>query len=160
MPAPLQESVVEALRVPTSALAALLVIAAMHRELFAWAAQMIRLEPSPSPQSSGEVRKVRANGVGRKPQGRKPSKRDDGDKALVEAMQLDPTATINDLAHAIGKSSTSTVTALHRLRDAGLVENTGRKWGLVEQPSPPREKWVAPLSATTRARPHSEPAHV
>ena len=45
------------------------------------------------------------------------------------------------------------VTALHRLRDDGMVESVEGKWRLAEEPAP-REaapKWVAPLSAASAA---------
>jgi hypothetical protein len=42
---------------------------------------------------------------------------------LAEAMKANPDAQIATLAAEIGKSRTSTVTALHRLRDAGLAES-------------------------------------
>ena len=63
-------------------------------------------------------------------------------------MRDAPTATIGDWPEAIGKSRTSTVTALHRLRDAGRAESVEGRWRLTE-PLPPREppaKWTAPLS--------------
>jgi hypothetical protein len=168
MSAPLPESVTAALKDPTSALAALLVIASAHREIFTWATQVIRLEApssqSPSsprdrpPHRRAKARKPKANG-GRKPADpyheRRRAQRDGADENLLEAMRASPGATINDLAAAIGKSRTSTVTGLHRLRDAGLVTNAGRNWALalVEQDAPhePVEKWVAPLSAKGRA---------
>jgi hypothetical protein len=39
-------------------------------------------------------------------------------------------------AAAIGKSRTSTVAALHSLRDAGLATNEDRIWALVEPEAP------------------------
>jgi hypothetical protein len=44
-------------------------------------------------------------------------------RGLAEAMKANPDAQIATLAAEIGKSRTWTVTALHRLRDAGLAES-------------------------------------
>jgi hypothetical protein len=79
--------------------------------------------------------------------------RDRDDENLRQAMCDSPQASIADWAKAIGKSRSSTVTALHRLRDAGLATNADKVWALVE-PGAPREpppKWVAPLSALSAA---------
>ena len=67
-----------------------------------------------------------------------------------------PGGSIGDWAAAIGKSRSSTVSALHRLRDAGLVESVGGKWRLIEEPAPrePAPKWVAPVRGTDRAQQH------
>jgi hypothetical protein len=66
-------------------------------------------------------------------------------------MKANPGASIGELATAIGKSRTSTVTALHRLREAGLAESVDRVWSLVEPIGPkPTPKWVAPLGAQRR----------
>ena len=66
-------------------------------------------------------------------------------------MRANPGASIGKLADAIGKSRTSTVSALHRLRDADLAESLGRVWSLVE-PTAPKEtpRWTAPVSAQRR----------
>ena len=76
--------------------------------------------------------------------------RDADDKALLQAMRDAPEASIGDWAQAIGKSRTSTVSALKRLRDAGLAESVEGKWKLTEEPAPhePAPQWIAPLSAT------------
>jgi hypothetical protein len=56
---------------------------------------------------------------------------------------------INDWATVVGKSRTSVVAALHRVRDAGLAESVEGKWRLTEEPAPrePAPRWTAPLSA-------------
>ena len=66
-------------------------------------------------------------------------------------MRDSPEGPIGDWAKAIGKSRTSAVAALHRLRDAGLATNADKVWVLVE-PAAPRAaapRWVAPLSAAS-----------
>jgi hypothetical protein len=66
-------------------------------------------------------------------------------------MKANPGASIGALAEAIGKSRTSTVNALRRLRDAGLAESLNGVWTLTE-PTPPKEtpRWTAPVSAQRR----------
>jgi hypothetical protein len=66
-------------------------------------------------------------------------------------MKANPSANIAAPATAIGKSRTSTVSALHRLRDAGLAESLSRIWTLTEPP-PPKEtpRWTAPVSEQRR----------
>jgi hypothetical protein len=76
-------------------------------------------------------------------------------RGLAEAMKANPDAQIATLAAEIGKSRTSTVSALCRLREAGLAESVDRVWTLVESP-PSKEgpRWIdaAPISATRRRR--------
>ena len=60
------------------------------------------------------------------------SKRDQDDEKLVEAMRRNTEATIGDLATAVGKSRSSIVSALHRLRDAGLAQSAEGKWKFTE----------------------------
>jgi hypothetical protein len=70
---------------------------------------------------------------------------------LVKAMEANPGANVATVARAIGKSRTSTVNALHRLRDAGLTKSLNGIWTLTEPP-PPKEtpRWTAPVSAQRR----------
>jgi DNA-binding transcriptional ArsR family regulator len=163
MPAsPLPDTVSDLLRTSSvAALAALLIVANAHREVFAWAAKMIvspaAQEPSASPKPNGAAR--------RRPAGRKPAsngrdridhrlaKRDKADERLLEAMKVSPGASIGDLAAAIGKSRSSVVTALGRLRAAGLTESIAGKWRLVEESAPkePPPRWTKPLSGAERA---------
>jgi hypothetical protein len=64
---------------------------------------------------------------------------------LVPATKANPGATIGALAEAIGKSRTSTVTALHRLRDADLAGSQSGVWSLVEPPTPEETaRWIDP----------------
>jgi hypothetical protein len=74
-------------------------------------------------------------------------------------MRANPNASIGALAEAIGKSRTSTVSALHRLRDADRAESLGGVWSLVE-PTAPKEtaRWIEPVAASRRAR-EEERAH-
>jgi hypothetical protein len=125
MPIPLPESVVLSLRDPGSALAAAFIIACRHPEVLTWVVRVISEVHQQQRRDAAPVdidKPRKANG-GRKPGGSdyRRVKRDYDDKALQEAMQSAPTATIGDWAKGIGKSRTSTVAALHRLRDAGLA---------------------------------------
>ena len=54
--------------------------------------------------------------------------RDRDDQALLVAMRDSPEGSIGDWAAAIGKGRSSTVSALKRLRDAGLAESVQGKW--------------------------------
>jgi hypothetical protein len=75
-------------------------------------------------------------------------------------MKANPGASIAALATAIGKSRTSIVSALHRLRDAGLAESLDRVWMLVEPTEPkPTPKWTAPVSAQRRCVETEEREH-
>jgi hypothetical protein len=76
-------------------------------------------------------------------------------------MKANPGANIAALTTAIGKSRTSTVSALHRLRDAALAESLSGVWTLTE-PSPPKEtpRWTAPVSAQRRRVETEEREHV
>jgi hypothetical protein len=66
-------------------------------------------------------------------------------------MRANRGASIGKLADAIGKSRTTTVTALRRLRDADLAESVDRVWSLTEPPAPKETpRWTAPVSAQRR----------
>jgi hypothetical protein len=156
----LPDAFAAALRDRTTALAAAFIIATRHPEILRWAARTIRPpEPQPrtKPKASGAARRGR-NG-GRKPGvsdaylERRRSQRDAADQALLKAMRSNREGSINDCATTIGKSRTSCVSALHRLRDAGLAGSVEGRWKLTEEPAPrePPAKWVAPLSASQRA---------
>jgi hypothetical protein len=76
---------------------------------------------------------------------------DQCDERLAQAMKANPGASIAALATAIGKSITTTVTALRRLRDADLAESQDRVWSLTEPPAPKETpRWIAPVSAQRR----------
>jgi hypothetical protein len=164
MPTPISDALSSALRSDsTVALAALMVIATAHRDLFAWAAKALA-EPAEPPSAP----KARSNGAARhetkarKPPGaayhaRRRKARDHDDEALIEAMRSAPDASISDWAAAIGKGRSSTVSALKRLRDAGMTESVQGKWRLNEPVAPltPPPKWVAPLIAAREHRAHA-----
>jgi hypothetical protein len=78
---------------------------------------------------------------------------------MRRAVDRDPGATIGALAEAIGRSRTSTVTALHRLRDADRAESLNGVWSLTEPPTPKETaRWIEPVAASRRAR-EEERAH-
>lgn len=141
---PLSDGVSAVLRSDaTAALAALMVIASAHRELYVWAARMIGAEPSP----------VKPDGGNGARWGGRLTKRDRDDKKLLEAMRSDPDGTIGAWAGVIHKSKGSVATALRRLESAGLVESVDRRWKLVEEAAPkePPPRWTKPLSGAERA---------
>ena len=146
-----------------------MVIAAAHAELFAWAARFVCADDAPADASKSPAPPKR-KGTGAephrrrlKPAPRKPSNsvdaylalrreaRDRDDENLLAAMRETPDGPIGDWAEAIGKSRSSVVTALHRLRDAGLADSVEGKW--TEDPAPrvAAPKWVGPLSAAAQA---------
>jgi hypothetical protein len=149
---------------PTAAMAALLLISTSHRGLLDWFSRTVCAEPGPKsePAPAPPRRKARAsarcgnghrqsrkNGDDPYLSGRR-AQRDRDDEALLAALRSNPEGSIADWATTIGKSRTSCVSALHRLRDAGLAESVEGKWKLVA-PEAPREtaaKWIEPLSAT------------
>ena len=172
---PLPDSVSVLLRSSsTAAMAALLLISTSHRGLLDWFSRTVcgdapaadlELQPRPKPRSNTRLprggkspRRAKSNGVHREPHGNgadpRRAKRDADDAALVEAMRVDPAGPLGAWSVAIGKSRTSVVSALHRLKDAGLVANEDRVWRLVVDGPPPRDpspKWVAPLKGKDRA---------
>ena len=102
----------------------------------------------------------KSNGAVRKPAAsrgsyfaRRRAQRERGDEGLVEAMRLAPGGSINDWSDAIGRSRSSTVSALHRLRAAGLAECVDRKWALVAPGAPmaTSERWTKPIRGDVRA---------
>ena len=104
----------------------------------------------PSSQCTPRLPRAKANGADET----RLSRRDQDDERLLDAMRRNTEATIGELAKAVGKSRSSIVTALHRLRDAGLAESAEGSWRLTEAP-PPREpaaKWVRPLNADREGR--------
>ena len=137
---------------PTAAMAALLLISTSHRGLLDWFSRTVTPEPQPQakPKANGAARRGRYH----KPRGgdRRLAKREADDQALVEAMRRNTEATIGELATAVGKSRTSIVSALHRLRAAGLAQSVEGRWKLTEEPAPrePPAKWTHGLSAAAR----------
>jgi hypothetical protein len=149
MPALLSDSISDQLKSPATALAALLVIANHHRDALLWVARTVGDSPA-RPRGEAPAKSPRSNGDGRRAQ------RDRDDEALISAMKAAPGGAIGDWAAAIGKSRTSTVAGLHRLRDADLAESVEGKWRLVEeQPARPAAGWTEPVSATHRAHAHA-----
>jgi hypothetical protein len=135
------------------ALAAAVLIGTHHGDVLQWVWEMLGPH-EPEPRRRRKRRKAKANGASGKD--RRRAQRDADDQVLVAAMRDAPTATIGDWSEAISKSRTSTVTALHRLRDPGREESVEGRWRPTE-PLPPREppaKWVAPVSVS-RAHAHA-----
>lgn len=93
--------------------------------------------PRRPPKSNGSVDQRRAP-------------RNEADRRLLGAIKADSGGSINDWAAPIGRSRTSAVSALHRLRDAALAESVEGKWRLVEPPREPSPRWVEPVSAAGR----------
>ena len=78
-------------------------------------------------------------------------------REFIEAMQNSPSGTIKGWAAAIGKSRSSTLSALSRLRDAGRAENVEGHWRAIEEAAPPRElaqPWIRPVRGGDRAAEH------
>ena len=76
-----------------------------------------RRKPAASPSNAPDAHLARRRGT-----------RDRDDENLRQAMRDLPEASIRDWAEAIGKSRSSVVTALHRLRDDGLADSVEGKW--------------------------------
>ena len=165
---PLPEALATILKTnTTAALAALMVIADAHEGLFAWASRIIGAEPvAPSPprpkprSSGGRAGKTprrsngRSNGRGDAVsyQQQRRSARDEADEALIEAMKDDPAGTLGSWAEAIARSRSSVVSALRRLRDAGLASNEDGHWALVGEPVPKEaSRWTKPLSGAEKS---------
>jgi hypothetical protein len=97
-----------------------MIIASSFPGILCFAARVSARRPSalaPEPPKRARGRPKRSDGRGRR------ETLGQCDERLVAAMKTSPGATIGALAEAIGKSRTSTVSALHRLRDAGLAES-------------------------------------
>jgi hypothetical protein len=145
----LPDSVVSTLRTSeTAALAAAMIIAGSFPDIVSFAARVAgaphrpKVDPS-KPQRAARGRPKRGNGHVREAP-------DQCDERLAQAMKANPGASIAALATAIGKSRTSTVTALHRLRDAGLAESLDGVWTLTEPPPKETARWIEPVSAQRR----------
>src|SRR4029077_1964862 len=133
MPTPLPDSLSSILRSDsTAALAALMVISASHRDLLAWAARMLGddepAKPGPTPRGNGAARHTARARKAKPPaapksaaayHARQRKARDESDSALLEVMADSPEALMGDWAEAIGKSRSSTLAGLKRLRAAG-----------------------------------------
>jgi hypothetical protein len=143
----LPDSVVSTLRASeTAALAAAMIIVGSFPDIASFAARVAGAPPdAPEPQRAVK----RSNGHGGRARREAP---DQCDERLVEAMKANP-MTIGALAAATGKSRTSTVSALHRLRDVGLAESLSGVWTLIGPPaSKETARWVEPVVASRGAR--------
>jgi hypothetical protein len=119
-------------------------------------------ELQPRPRAARRRVRKKANGGASKSNGthkpdngdlyldRRREARDRDDELLLEVMRKNPEGSIGDWATTIHKSRTSCVSALHRLRDAGLAESAEGKWRLVESEAPRAPRWVEPVSALGR----------
>jgi hypothetical protein len=145
----LPDSVVSTFRTnETAALAAAMTIAGSFPDIASFAARVAgaphRPPDAPKPQRAERGRPIRGNGRVREAP-------DQCDERLATAMKANRGANIAALATAIGKSRTSTVSALRRLRDAGLAESLSGVWTLTEPPPPKgTPRWTAPVSAPRR----------
>ena len=126
----------------TAALGALMVIGGSNPELLTWAARNGFAEEEPRPELRRRRYSRKVNSCSRRRRSKlnggdcRLARRDRDDENLLQAMRDSPDGPINDWAAAIGKSRSSTVTALHRLRDADLAESVEGKWRLTAPPEP------------------------
>jgi hypothetical protein len=147
----------------TAALVAAFLIGNHHADILLFAARMVRGdELQPRPRAARRRVRKKANGGASKSNGthkpdngdlyldRRREARDRDDELLLEVMRKNPEGSIGDWATTIHKSRTSCVSALHRLRDAGLAESAEGKWRLVESEAPRAPRWVEPVSALGR----------
>ena len=168
---PLSDAVVAMLGTDAcAALAAIMIISNAHGELMAWAQRALNAGDHDTAENSAlggaeksapplaarlKPRKIaKLNGGHGAYHARLRAKRDADDERLIEAMKQSPEASVGEWGRAIGKCRTATVQALHRLRDAGLIENEGGNWALVgpKAPAPKPAGWIEPLSANRVAR--------
>ena len=160
----LSDAVADQLRDRTCALAAAFIIGARHADVLQFVARTISGD-APEPRlgrrkhnrkKANGHRKLRNNGAD--PYlGRRREARDRDDEALINAMRSNCEGSINDWATTIGKSRTSCVSGLHRLRAAGLAQSVEGKWRLTEEPAPrePAQPWIQPLKAAREQRVHA-----
>jgi hypothetical protein len=156
----LPDSVVSTLRTnETAALAAVLIVAGSFPEIASFAARVAGAPHAPKVDAPKPPK--RARGRAKRGNGRVREAPDQCDKRLIAAMKANPGASIGKLADAIGKSRTTTVTALRRLRDADLAESRDRVWSLTEPPAPKEPpRWTGPVSAQRRRVDTEEREHV
>jgi hypothetical protein len=146
----LSDAVVTSLRTDeTAALAAAMIIAGAFPEIVSFAARVAGAPHEPKADAPEPPKRIRARP--KRSNGRMREAPDQCDERLIAAMRANPGASIGKLADAIGKSRTTTVTALRRLRDAGLAESRDRVWPLTEPPAPKETpRWTGPVSAQRR----------
>jgi len=147
---PLPDSTVSTLRTnEAAALPAAMIIAGAFPDIASFAARVAGTPHVPKAVAPEPPKRVRARP--RRGAGRTREAPDQCDERLIAAMRANPGASIGKLADAIGKSRTSTVSALHRLRDADLAESVDRVWSLIEPPAPKETpRWTGPVSAQRR----------
>jgi hypothetical protein len=154
MPDPLSADFAATLRSdPVAALAAAFIIETHHPNVLHWVARAVQ-PVAPKRRR----RKRKANGVHKLTASadayleRRRRKRDRDDEALVEQMRTNPEGSIGDWATVVGKSRTSIVSTLHRLRAAGMAESVEGRWRLTEAPAPrvAPPRWVEPVSVASR----------
>ena len=146
MPDPLPSDVVARLRSDsTAALAASLILAGSFPDIVSWALKAFsksgELKPS-IPTDSGKNRHAPKS---------KPAAK--SDQALLAVMRANPDASLADLIRLGRRPRTSTVAALKRLEEAGLVEHPSKgQYRVVDQVTPPKPAWTEPVSGTHVAR--------
>jgi DNA-binding transcriptional ArsR family regulator len=147
-----------------AALAAAFLIGNHHADILLFAARMVGGDELAEPRPRAvrrRPRKVNGHGAGRRNGDphldRRREARDEADARLLEAMRRNAEATIGELATAVGKSRTSIVSGLHRLRAAGLVQSVEGKWKLTEEPAPrePAQPWIQPLKGSRETKTHA-----
>jgi hypothetical protein len=112
----LPDSVVSTLRASgTAALAAAMIIARSFPDIVSFAARVTGAPHGP-PDAPKPQKAKRSNAHARRSNGRVREAPDQCDERLAQAMKGNPGVSIAALAAAIGKSRTSTVSALHRPR--------------------------------------------
>jgi hypothetical protein len=150
---PLPDSVVSS---ETAAPAAAMIIAGSSPDIANFAARVAGAPDAPRVDAPKPRKRIRARP--KRSNGRVREAPDQCDERLIATMKANPGASIGKLAEEIGKSRTTTVTALRRLRDADLAESVDRVGSLIEPVAPKLSpKWVPPLGAQSSRRHHVEP---
>ena len=121
-----------------------------HPEHIAFVSRTMAGPTSPCGEKAPR-RRTKRNGA-RKDEARL-SKRDRTDEALIAEMKSNPDGAIGDWARTIGVSRTTCVSALHRLKNAGLTASDGKRWRLIEEEAPrePAAKWARPIGGGEKA---------
>jgi len=165
---PLPDDVVVRLRSdPTAALAAVLVVVTSFPNIVSWAARAFGGPSHPKRRVEGGDEANGGDGRDGKdgkdgddwPSSRRGPASDRADQQLLALMRANPGATIARLTKLSGRSRSSIVLSLSRLKAAGLVDHRGRgSWTAVDadlvDAAPPSATggWVAPLSGKQIAR--------
>src|SRR6516225_2016900 len=143
MPDPLPSDVVARLRADsTAALAASLILAGSFPDIVSWALRAFG--------KSGEPKATAGKKSEHAPNSKPTAK---SDQALLAVMRANPDASLADLIRLGRRPRTSTVAALKRLEEAGLVEHPNKgQYRVVDQAPSPKPAWIEPLSGTHVAR--------